>query len=290
MDLVDLVARQDGVVARRQALACGVSTRTIARRRGAGGWRELHPGVYLVAGHRLTADGRVRAAALWGGDDAVVSGIAAAYWLGMWERPPERIELTLPRRTDRPSRSGVRVRGRDLAPIDVGRHRGVAVTSAPLTVLQTAAAVPGGATFLDRALQRWVSFDALHQAHCRTLGSWGSRRSGELLVAAADRADSAAERRLLGLLRQAGVDGWVRALPFEEWAVDVAFPAERVAVEIDGWAWHVDVERFRNDRRKGNALVAAGWRLLRFTWDDLDRRPDMVVRRIRHAVAAAEAA
>ena len=29
-------------------------------------------------------------------------------------------------------------------------------------------------------------------------------------------------------------------------------------MEVDGWAWHVDAERFRADRRKQNALVRAG--------------------------------
>jgi very-short-patch-repair endonuclease len=46
-----------------------------------------------------------------------------------------------------------------------------------------------------------------------------------------------------------------------------------VAVEVDGWAWHVDPERLRADRRKQNALVRDGWDPLRFTWHDLDGRP-----------------
>ena len=57
-------------------------------------------------------------------------------------------------------------------------------------------------------------------------------------------------------------------------------PAARVAVEVDGWAWHSDVERFREDRRRQNALVLAGWTVLRFTWDDLMRRPETVVGQI----------
>ena len=50
---------------------------------------------------------------------------------------------------------------------------------------------------------------------------------------------------------------------------------------MDGWAWHVDAERFRNDRRKQNALVRAGWDPLRFTWHDLDGRPGEVVAEIQ---------
>ena len=38
------------------------------------------------------------------------------------------------------------------------------------------------------------------------------------------------------------------------------------AIEVDGMAHHVDVDRFRRDRRRQNALVALGWTVLRF-WD-----------------------
>ena len=72
--------------------------------------------------------------------------------------------------------------------------------------------------------------------------------------------------------------------PFGAYLVDIAFPRRRVAVEIDGWAWHMDVDRFRADRHKGNALVRAGWGLLRFTWHDLTNRPDYVIAEVRAAL------
>ena len=64
---------------------------------------------------------------------------------------------------------------------------------------------------------------------------------------------------LVRILRGGGVSGsGVLGHPFGPWRIDLAFPAQKVAVEVDGWAWHVDVDRFRNDRRKQNALVRAG--------------------------------
>jgi very-short-patch-repair endonuclease len=101
----------------------------------------------------------------------------------------------------------------------------------------------------------------------------GSSEAGRLIIAAADRADSAAERLLVKLLREAGITGWVLGYPFGHYRIDLAFPASKVAIEVDGWAWHVDAERFRNDRRKGNAIARERWDLLRFTWHDLDGRP-----------------
>ena len=92
---------------------------------------------------------------------------------------------------------------------------------------------------------------------------------------------------MIKILRAAGVAGWVHNHPFGPYLVDFAFPASRLAVEVDGWAWHMDVQRFRADRYKGNALVRAGWDLLRFTWHDLTNRPEYVGGEIRAALAAA---
>jgi very-short-patch-repair endonuclease len=171
-----------------------------------------------------------------------------------------------------------------------GLSNGIGCTAAPLTVLETAIAVPDGSAFLDRALQKHIRFEDLYQAYCRNMGARGGARVAALLVGAADRADSAAERLLISLLRDSGLTGWERGLPFERWIIDVAFPEARLAIEVDGWAWHTDVDRFRADRRKGNALVRGGWQVLRFTWHDLTNRPAHVVLEIRSALLAAATA
>lgn len=64
-----------------------------------------------------------------------------------------------------------------------------------------------------------------------------------------------------------------------------AWPAERIAVEIDGWAFHHGVDRFERDRRKRNALSAAGWIVLAFTWHQLRYEPEYCLRRVVEALA-----
>jgi very-short-patch-repair endonuclease len=108
-----------------------------------------------------------------------------------------------------------------------------------------------------------------------------------MLVAAADRADSAAERLLVRLLRGAGISGWVLGYPVGPYRIDLAFPAEQLAIEVDGWAWHVDAERFNTDRRKGNALTRGNWDLLRFPWHALDGQPATCIAEITHSLALA---
>ncbi len=284
---VELVARQCGVVSVAQAVAAGVPPRTVQR--WAGTWRRLHPGIYLVAGHRLTPEGRVRAALLWAGADAVLTGQAAAGWHGMTTLTSATIEATVPlRRKPRPQ-PGVQLRRRDLYPIDVCLVRGLRVAAPPFAALETAVALREGSVFLDRVLQRHVGFPELYRCFCRNVGRYGSSEAGRLITAAADRADSAAERLLTQLLRQGGLTGWRVGEPFGAYVIDVAFPQVKVAIEVDGWAWHVDADRFRRDRRKGNALVRAGWTLLRFTWHDLTTRPAECLAEILDALALAAA-
>jgi very-short-patch-repair endonuclease len=285
MRIDDLLARQAGVISRDQAIAAGLSRDTVDHRLRLRRWRPVHPRVYLVNGHRADDEVKVRAAVLWAGDGAVLSGVAAAWWHGMAEHPPAAVGLTVARRRHPRSRSGVTVRRRELAPEDLVERRGLAVTARPLTVLEAAVELgaPGG-ELLDRALQRWVAFPEVYQAYCRNLGSHGSAAAGRMLVAAADRSASVAERLLVRMLRESGAAGWHCGFPVGGYAVDIAFPAARVAVEVDGWAWHMDAKRAQEDKRRQNALVRQGWTILRYTWHDLTGRPRSVLAEIAHEI------
>lgn len=288
MTIERIIRRQAGVISRAQARASGMSTAKIGRLVASRRWMRMHPRVYLVADHELTFDARLHAAMLWAGPVATLSGVGAAWWHGLLPHPPGMIDLTVPQGWKRQSQRGVRVRRRDLAPQDRVEAAGIWVTAAPLTVLEAAAELrPSGAELIDRALQRRISLDDLRRAHFRNLGRRGSAVSAEQLRAAADGATSQAERIMVGLLRAAGIDGWECGYRIEGYLADLAFPASHVVVEVDGWAWHTDVERFRHDRRRQNALVLAGWTVLRFTWHDLTIRPDAVVAEIRKALASA---
>jgi very-short-patch-repair endonuclease len=287
--LLALLRRQDGLITCRQAEEHGLPARTLRQRAEDDGWSLVAPRVYLAGGHRLTDRARIRTAGLWAGEDAAVSGPAAAWWHGMLERAPREVGVTVPRSRGVRGWAGIQVRRRDLHPADRVRVHDLAVTGRALTALEAAVAVPEGSAFLDRVLQKHVPFEQVYRAYCRNLGARGSARAGALLTAAADRADSVAERILLRLLRDAGISGWQLGLPFAGRLIDLAFPGARIAVEIDSWAWHTDVDRFRSDRRKGNALVRGGWVVLRFTWHDLTNRPGYVVAEIRAALRAAAA-
>jgi very-short-patch-repair endonuclease len=67
--------------------------------------------------------------------------------------------------------------------------------------------------------------------------------------------------------------------------VDLLWRAERLVVELDGRAFHASPAAFRDDRRRDADLQAAGYRVLRFTWHQIDAETAWVVTRIRQLLA-----
>ena len=65
--------------------------------------------------------------------------------------------------------------------------------------------------------------------------------------------------------------------PKRRWRFDFAWPAQRVAVEVEGGTWtrgrHSRGGGYRGDCEKYNAATIAGWRVLRFTAGMLKDEP-----------------
>ncbi len=284
MVIEDYLRRQDGVITLRQARAAGLSQDTVDRRVRTGRWRRCSRGVYFADDRPFTDAARIRAEVWSYGPHATASGMAAAWWHRLVVAAPDHIQVTVPMRQGGRSRLWSSVRRRDLAATDVVLRRGLRVTAIPLTVLEAAVA-EGGMAVMDSALQRGVGLDQLHRAHLRNARRHGATRAGTLLRAAADGARSEAERLLIRLLRAAAITGWRANHPVGGYLVDIAFPAQRVAIEVDGWAFHSDRSVFARDRRRQNAIALGGWQVLRFTWQDLTEQPQRVLAEIRRAVA-----
>jgi very-short-patch-repair endonuclease len=285
LNVLDEYLRQhDGVITLAQATRAGLSQDAINRRLRSGRWLRCSRGVYFVDDRPFTDEARIRAG-VWGyGQDAVASGLAAAWWHHLTRLPPETVEVTVPRDARLRRQSGTRLRRRDLAPADVVERNGLRVTALPLTVVEAAARRGGGAKLMDSALQRHVELPQLWRTHLRNKGRHGSPAARRLLQAASDGARSEAERLLVKLLREAGIKGWRTNYPVGGYKIDVAFPKARVAIEVDGWAFHSDPEAFAIDRKRQNAIALLGWQVLRFTWLDLTEYPQRVIAEIRRAI------
>ena len=215
--------------------------------------------------------------------------------VGLTDVEPVIVELlTSPRRHLR-ARPGTRIIRRGLPSADRAWLKAPPVTGLALSALTGALALgKDGPALLDRALHTRVSLSDVRLAHYRNLGMYGSAGAGQLIRAAADGSAAASERRFIALLKDASIRGWRVNYQWNpanaRTTVDIAFVAEKLAVEIDGWAWHHSADRFQRDRAKQNQLVGAGWTFLRFTWFDLTDRPDDIIRQVRAALDAARSA
>lgn len=161
------------------------------------------------------------------------------------------------------------------------------VTALPLTVVEASARRGGGPAVLDNALQRrHTDIDRLWRAHLRNKGRTGAPRSRTLLQAAGGGARSEAERLLHQVLRKANITGWTANYRVGRYRVDVGFPGAKVALEIDGFAFHTGVNEFQVDRTRQNAIVLLGWQVLRFTWWDITEYPEKVAAAVNAAISA----
>ncbi len=66
---------------------------------------------------------------------------------------------------------------------------------------------------------------------------------------------------------------------------DLVDTAQRLVVEADSFTWHGGRQALVADCRRYNRLVLAGYRVLRFTWEDVMLRPDLVGSELAAAVA-----
>jgi very-short-patch-repair endonuclease len=284
-----LMLAHDGLITRASAIQAGLTGRRIDLLLARGEWIAVHTGVFRRSDQVPTTRSRVRAAVLRAGPGATLSGAAAAFWWSMTAKVPGKVEVIVPpRRHPRPA-VGVRMIRRTLDPVDTCSLSDLRVLDRPMAALRGAVALGrDGAQLLDRELQNGLPFPLVEQALVRQAGWHGSPRARELVRIAGDGAAAESERLFFGLLRASGITGW---RPNAEVTIngrvyrpDASFAARRLAVEIDGWAWHSTPDRFRADRRRDNDFLLAGWRVLRFTWYDLTQQPRVVIREVRAAL------
>lgn len=288
-------ATRHDVVSVPQAVALGLSAQSVRRLVRRGTWQRLHRGVCWTrpACPVPTATALVAARLFAGGltvPAGVVGGRSAARLWG-WDdsRTPWVPELVLPPESRRAQPPGVRYRWHRLADADVAVRGGMPLTSAERTLRDLAPRLPFDEMLVmaDAAL-RSRSTD---RATVTALADGVPRAHREALLAADGRAESAFESRVRAELIRAGV-----APPVLQYVVrsagggfigrvDLAWPERRLVVEADGAAVHASAMALRDDVRRQNALVAAGWTVLRFTWADLGA----IAGRVRAALAAAAA-
>ena len=286
MDWRDVCRLQSGVITRQQLRDCGLSDDAIDGLIARRDLRRILPGVFSPRVVTSTPLGDEWAGVLWSG--GVLSHRSAARHWRLPVADDRRVHVTVGDRRYRKPVPGVRVHRVALVDDECTTSAGLRITSRGRTVvdLLRSERYDVARDLRDRALQQsWVTEAEIVRSIGGQLGRTGNTQLRRLLGEWEPAAHAESERRLHQLLRRARLSGWRAQYPLRlggrTYFIDVAFPRCRLAVEVDGRRYHSDESnRFERDRQRQNALISAGWRVLRFTWAMLVDEPDRVIDQI----------
>ncbi len=270
-----LAAQQYGVVAARQL---ALSRAGIVRRVRAGRLHRLHRGVYAVGHTAPRREMRWMAAVLAVGDGALLSHRSAATLWRMRDGEGPRPDVTVTHDSRHP---GIATHRGRLLDADRAEHLHIPVTSPARTLADLAHVLEPDElrrTLREAQFLRLVDLAALRDAVRR-------RPSGvltALLPAVATQTEL--EDRFLRICARHGLPRPVRQHRIGARRYDFVWPAQRLVVETDGWQAHGTWSAFQADRSSANALQLQGWTVLRFTWEDITRRPRDVAAAVGRAL------
>ena len=290
-------ARNHGLVTRTTIVELGGTAKAIRHRVEKDRLIVVQTGVYRVAGAPRSWPTGVLALVLSAGEGACASHRTAAAVHALPGFGRRHLEIAVPRgRRPRLTRASVHHVG-----VLPEHHRrvvdGIPVTSVARTIFDLCGCVhPARAErALDHCLARrmvtipscWRVLDDLAE-HGRHGTAWMRvllHARGEGYVAPA----SELERTMLTLIQDAGLpapareidvgdaDGWVGR-------VELVFRAAKVLVEVDSRRHHTVLADYERDRARDNRLVAQGFRVLRFTADQIADHPQAVIDTLRRAL------
>ncbi|WP_426311112.1 hypothetical protein [Cellulosimicrobium sp. E-16] len=279
----------------------------LARRTRAGTLDRVRRGVYLPPAAADLSPAQLRRELVLRRVSAVSERLSSAYWFShtsaallhgccTWRladvvhvtqlRPPKAAQTREPalRRHWTP----LPVRDRTL----VG---GLPVTTLERTVVDCARSLPGaqGLVVADSALRAGADPAVLAVLLAEAAGGRGVRGARAVVGLADARAESPGESVVRWILHEAGLPAAVPGLEVPTWRgslwVDLGWPEHRVAVEFDGAVKYSGGDfgdprsRLVQEKARHDALVEAGWVVLRVVWADL-ADPATIVRRVERAL------
>jgi Protein of unknown function (DUF559) len=256
-------------------------------------YRPIYRNVYLSKHATMTALTRARAAWLWSGGNATLTGLSAAAVLGTkWLDAGEPAEMSRP---NRHAPSGIVVRSYNLGGAEAGIVNGIRITSPERTAfdigrnLSMRRAVPV-LDALANATKLKID-DVLALADTKP-GVPNVRRLRSTLKLVDGGAESPQESRVRLLLVGAGLPPPETQIEFtDEFGiarirVDMGWRQWRVAVEYDGVQHWSDRYQRSWDIDRIAMLEAMGWVVIRVSAEMLSR-PSVIIERVRCRLRAA---
>jgi hypothetical protein len=269
------------------ALSTAVGARSIGRWIASGRLVRLHPGWVTIP--EFANDWTVRAHAATGYAGGPLSHMSALVAHRIVDTEVTQLDVTVP--GDRRVRSSRSLRvHRSRNPVVVRQARGLPATSLARALVDTwAQAHRSRAVRSDAGAARGAVLRATRERRVtvRELDEHldlrpelpGRAAFSELLFLIAGGCESYLE--IYGVRHVLDVPGIPPCqqqhrlrLPFGLVKLDAAWPEVKLAVELDGAAFHGSVEARERDLRRDAALAALGWVVLRFSYRRLMREPE----------------
>lgn len=285
--LAELGERQHGRV------GAGRSTRSanraeITHRLQTGHIHEVTRGVYAIGQAKWTRLGQLMASVLAGGPGALLGGWSSAAITGVL---PHRDAVHIVTPNKRRNRDGIIFHRSEVPPDERDVAEDIPCTSISRTLLDVAA--HHGPNAFGRAareaeFRRLTDTVGLPGLCQRYPGRRGVGIAREALKAGIPAAHHRSELEIIfsdllvaERLPQPAVNTLIH-VPGESFEVDISWPGERLVVELDGREGHDTDSAFEEDRRRDRILQKAGWRVIRFTWNDLTLRPQQSTAELCH--------
>ncbi|HEX6350958.1 MAG TPA: DUF559 domain-containing protein [Candidatus Dormibacteraeota bacterium] len=257
-------------------------------------WKQLQSRRFQRLGHDsyawrvLDADPllRLRAVAERLPPQAAFSQLTAAWLHGLDVPPCDPVQVTVPKDFGVSYRSGIALRRAPLPLADVVERHGMRVTTIMRALREIAEARSPiePVVVFDLALGSGLTTpDQLAAMAADRTGLKFAKRLRRVVDLADARSESPMESRLRTVLILGGLPRpetqveLCDALGNRLGRVDLYYPEARLAIEFDGSAHRYSLVE---DSRRQNRILAAGYRLLRFTAPDL-RNPAAVVAQVR---------
>jgi len=292
--LLATVARQHGIVARRQAVACAMTDKALRYRiRPDGPWQIVLPGIYATDRGRLSDKQRAVAAFLYADRAIAITGRAAIAWHGLKLQSDERVDVLVPLRYNRCDAGFVRLRRTSVKP--GAYYRDGAVMYAPLDRAIVDAVRP----LTDMSEVRDLVASGVQRGKVEVwqlnrelaLGSQqGSARLRLALAEVSDGVRSVAEADLHAIVAQFRLPAPLynpRLFVGSDFLAspDAWWPDAGVAAEVDSKAWHLKPADWEHTLARHDRMTAQGILVLRFPPARLRTAKRDVAREIRSALA-----
>ena len=285
----EVFARQHGVIAHWQAIACGMTNENIKTRVRSGRWRRLYRGVYCLVGAPNTPFVELLATVAAGGRGALLSGLSAAFVFELpGGRPTSPVELVVPRARR------VAIRGVHARQMRVDAHhstleRGIPTVSPPLLLLTCAAVLEYkraellGDEMVRRGLLSLEDAEQLLNEHA-TQGRPGAKAMRLLLADAVPGSESPAEALAVRTCRWWHLPEPERQIVITDglrrYRIDLGYREHKILFEVDGTSFHRLTRDTDRDGTKEALLVADDCRWFRTTWAELTERPHQFASRL----------